>query len=256
MANRSGVEYDPYTPEQSRAVKNMIERYLETEDDLEAERVLNIQSYRQMLEVCRQFKLLFKQHAITRPSTVESSASGLGAKASARLPTSDQQYLDGLANGSESAQFVGELDPRQTVFSLGIAPDDARPPFIESPKRSPHRSSAAAAIVASPMRNRQRMKDDTLRSPERKSYDEPNSFQAFEAFKLNAGKKIHDEFVAAKSELKANKLRLKQAAARVNETKEELDSLNEEVGGRLAKTPLRKVMYVLGVHGRLAGTID
>src|SRR3546814_20332369 len=107
----------------------MIERYLEIDDDQEAERVLDIQSYRQMLEICKQFKLLFKQRAATtRPNTVETSMSASGLTGSARLmanshPTDNDSSV-------RNGQFVGELDPRQNGFSLGFDHDAASPAFI------------------------------------------------------------------------------------------------------------------------------
>jgi kinesin family member 6/9 len=55
LVERTGVTYEPYTPEQRDTISQMLERYLET-PELEEESVLNITNYRQMLEICKQFK--------------------------------------------------------------------------------------------------------------------------------------------------------------------------------------------------------
>ncbi|RYG64889.1 hypothetical protein EON64_13045, partial [archaeon] len=55
LVQRTGIVYDPYTPEQQASVSEMIERYVaaaERDEDSQ----LNIASFRQMVEICKQFK--------------------------------------------------------------------------------------------------------------------------------------------------------------------------------------------------------
>lgn len=55
LVERTGVAYDPYTPEQQEAISQMLEKFLDT-PEINEESVLNITNYRQMLEICKQFK--------------------------------------------------------------------------------------------------------------------------------------------------------------------------------------------------------
>mmetsp|Transcript_24786 Transcript_24786/g.41294 ORF Transcript_24786/g.41294 Transcript_24786/m.41294 type:complete len:532 (+) Transcript_24786:1017-2612(+) len=55
LVERTGVAYEPYTPEQQESISQMLERYM-VASEIEEENVLNITNYRQMLEICKQFK--------------------------------------------------------------------------------------------------------------------------------------------------------------------------------------------------------
>ena len=52
---RTGVGYEPFTPEQQQGVFNMLDRYVAADEAAEEE-VLSINSFRDILEVCKQFK--------------------------------------------------------------------------------------------------------------------------------------------------------------------------------------------------------
>ena len=52
---RTGVGYEPFTPEQQQGVFNMLDRYVAA-DEASEEEVLSINSFRDILEVCKQFK--------------------------------------------------------------------------------------------------------------------------------------------------------------------------------------------------------
>lgn len=55
LVERTGVAYEPYTPEQQTDIARMLERYVGS-PEAEEEEVLSINSYRQMIEICKQFK--------------------------------------------------------------------------------------------------------------------------------------------------------------------------------------------------------
>jgi kinesin family member 6/9 len=58
LVERTGIGYEPYTPEQQISIRKVLEAYVDSNDELHEEEILfnSIDSYRKILEVCKQFK--------------------------------------------------------------------------------------------------------------------------------------------------------------------------------------------------------
>eukprot|EP01040_Poterioochromonas_malhamensis_P021376 gene21377-25778_t len=55
LVERTGMVYDNYTPEQQQSISQMIEKYVGAPEK-EEEEILEIDTFRKMLEICKQFK--------------------------------------------------------------------------------------------------------------------------------------------------------------------------------------------------------
>jgi kinesin family member 6/9 len=55
LVERTGMIYDAYTPEQQQSISQMIEKYI-IAPEKEEEEILKIETFREMLEICKQFK--------------------------------------------------------------------------------------------------------------------------------------------------------------------------------------------------------
>ena len=109
LVERTGVTYEPYTPELQQQVGSMVERYVDA-PEAEEEEHLKIDSFRQMLEVCKQFKkMLLHSRAETQEAT-EMAMAGGGAGATGRPLTADGFEVSGM----EETRIADEYDPTKT----------------------------------------------------------------------------------------------------------------------------------------------
>lgn len=136
LVERTGVSYDPYTPEAQEEIRQMIEKYVEA-PELEEEEILDIKSYRQMLEICRQFKTLLLQsrselHRYRTGMMEDGTWNSTAAGGAGTRPTSSMGGDFGFAddfNGNTSSKTVGEaVKGPKSGFGLGVASNDSRPP--------------------------------------------------------------------------------------------------------------------------------
>eukprot|EP00753_Platysulcus_tardus_P013664 PLAT3821.7.p1 GENE.PLAT3821.7~~PLAT3821.7.p1 ORF type:complete len:832 (+),score=473.90 PLAT3821.7:23-2497(+) len=174
LAERSGIVYDEFTPEQRADTAAMVRRYLEASPE-EEEAVIEVQSLRQIKEAFKAFKVLFRDLSIrggdasvvaVGGSSAASPAVGGGAAAAAAAASTDgrdsrasarsgkkrgaggrssraggrDEGKDESASGSGGggpAPLVGELDGTTGGYALGTAPTDARPDGLlpGTPKR-------------------------------------------------------------------------------------------------------------------------
>ena len=146
LIERTGVAYDPYTPEQQDAVAQMLEQYVDA-SELEEEAVLNITNYRQMIEICKQFK---RKLLAARSETKQAREQAYLGSASGRMGIGRMNSEGGSGlgliggNGSED-RLAEEFDPRAPTvgepvaalrgqgqgrggFSLGVSTSESRPP--------------------------------------------------------------------------------------------------------------------------------
>merc|ERR1719269_379548 len=78
LADRSGVKYDPYTPEEQAIIAAQCRRYADA-DEARAADLLEFDSVRQMREMCAQFKKLLRdaEAKAVRARTAMTSAGGV-----------------------------------------------------------------------------------------------------------------------------------------------------------------------------------
>ena len=149
LANRSGIVYTDYTPEQKHDLLTQVKAYVSA-SPAEEESLLPVQSIRQVREIYRTFKLLMKN--------MESEVEERLRENFTLAPHSDRKTTGGIpgtAPGDSNA--VGELD-ESGGFGIGKAPSEARPSTIENNKNggSNNDSKAKKDISAtnSPKSNR------------------------------------------------------------------------------------------------------
>jgi kinesin family protein 6/9 len=134
LVDRTGVGYEPYTPEQQASVVQMLEKYVDA-SEVEEESVLSVDSYRQMLEMCKQFKIMVLNARAEASAAREEAliGGGRGMTADGRPMTVGGGAADALASKivedfDPNAITVGDLDASgKSGFVLGAAPADSRP---------------------------------------------------------------------------------------------------------------------------------
>jgi kinesin family protein 6/9 len=140
LVERTGVTYDPYTPEQQASVVQMIERYIDA-SETEEENCLVIHSFRHMIEICRQFKLMIKRARQEISVVKEEALAGMmsqqyvatmegRAGTTTDLHSNIQYSSDSklIEDFHSQTAMVGELDySKSKGFPLGVANPESRP---------------------------------------------------------------------------------------------------------------------------------
>ena len=118
IANRSGVNYEEYTPEESRELAEQVREYVEASPGEEA---LQVVSVRQIEECFRQFKLLVQNAQATAEERLRREFSAL-------IPESKEFENESKPSLEEmNKSSMGELE-YSGGLSLGVAPTGAKPP--------------------------------------------------------------------------------------------------------------------------------
>ncbi len=247
LVERTGMTYEPYTPELQQQVGNMVERYVDA-PEAEEEEHLKIDSFRQMLEVCKQFKkMLLHSRAETQQAT-EMALAGGGVGAMGRPLTADGFE----ASGMEDTRIADEFDPAKAEhvgehqgahgggFSLGTAPHDSRPlGGVEG--SSKYDVTKKSPMARSPVAPGKGLGDTGSLGSPGMDYGGPGSpigaggpqTQAlFEAYAKDEGREIYNEFENSKAELKEVRYRGKELTNTINEAKRDIDRLQEEIASR------------------------
>lgn len=249
LVERTGVAYDPYTPEQQESISQMIERFIET-PELEEESVLNITNYRQMLEICKQFKKklstargeaqtakeqMYMGYANTPSNRMMNGSAGNNGTMSGEY-AADSKIADEF--DPKSATFVGETarGPR-SGFSLGISTAGGPAGGIEG-AYSRH-AQAKDTKATSPSAKSARDGNYTQRSEfsPNKSVEFDNQMtndekREFENYARTDGKELYDNFVDNKATLKELRAKYKECVSGVNSAKDTIDKLQGEIEQR------------------------
>lgn len=219
LADRSNVKYDAFNAEQQASVLQMVERYIAASPE-EEEDALSITTYRTMLEVCKQFKrIVVKARVEPRGGTRAVTADGRAAGGS----------LDGPEAHDETGARVGEPVSGRG-FSLGVAPLDSRPPFIEGAEkfaRSPARgapcpgSKSPAKVDFADIQSTLGGADSRVESSGQRLL--------FEAFTREEGRETYERFVGSKAALREHRSRARELATAVNDAKADIDILIKQI---------------------------
>jgi len=250
LVERTGVNYEPFTPEQQTGIAQMLARYVDAQE-AEEEDQLNINTFRQMIEVCKQFKrMVLDARAETVQAREEAHLSG--STFAGGRPASGADFSSVGEAGARIADefdprtpFVGEQEQRGGGFSLGEAAGDSRPaggvegsarfaksggprPPMGSPgnrKAAPGRSTKVdfpGERAGSTFGSSSPLGDSTLPSG------------LFEAFARGEGSDLYNDMSDAKAQAKELRARSKECAAAVNECKESIDRLQGDIEARKA----------------------
>jgi kinesin family protein 6/9 len=263
LVERTGVAYEPYTPEQQESISQMLERYLEA-PELDEEGVLNITNYRQMLEICKQFKkkvLVARTEAKMAQEQVYLGASGMMSANGTRLRTAGDTgagNFNGTAGGGgldyaadsklaqgfdPSAPMVGETATTgKKGFALGVSSADSRPlNGIEgasrylnnnagskmSPPTSPMgRSTHEAKYASSPDASPLRARSMEFNDS---MLGGTKNMALFEQFARTDGETLFREFSECKTQFKEQRQKSKDLGYAVNEAKNIIDKLQRDI---------------------------
>ena len=250
LVERTGMTYEPFTPEQQSGIAQMLERYVEARE-MEEEDMLTINSYRQMIETCRQFKKMVLTARMDAVVAREEAAMGGSMGMPGRPATGADFGTLGVADtriledfDPRNANFVGETDAKGAGgFSLGEAGSDSRPVggvegasrFAKSgpggprpPAGSPGRKGAAAP-------GRSKGVDFPGEGSGRQIFDSPGNDAhnaAFEAFAKGDGSELYNDFMDAKAQAKELRQRGREYAQAVNDYKASIDTLQGDIETR------------------------
>lgn len=254
LVERTGMAYEPFTPEQQAGIAQMLERYVEARET-EEEDMLNINSYRQMIETCKQFKRMVLSARMEAASAREEAVLGASMGLTGRPATGADFGTLGVADtriaddfDPQNANFVGESDGRGGGgFSLGEAGGDSRPVggvegaarFARSgavggpkpPMGSPGRGKGVA-----PGRSKGVDFPGEGGGKQRPAFDSPQDGggqnAVFEAFARGDGSELYNDFMDAKAQAKELRLRSREFAQAVNDYKASIDSLQADIETR------------------------
>lgn len=248
LVERTGVSYEPYTPEQQTGIQQMLERYIDA-TEFEEEDILNIRSFRQMLEVCKQFKKMviasrleslsgrndiFANETSSRDAAQLMTAGGFGA--STLDNTADSKFVDGY--DPKSASRVGYIGEEKSGFSLGTASAESKPfkgvegvERYADMKKSSANSFEFGSVDASFSPPRGSNQIDFLND---KSNSDSNAFfdgnnLQVDKFLRSDGTDIHQQFLTEKGRYKVIKTKVRDCGLLVNGNKELIDKLQRDL---------------------------
>jgi kinesin family protein 6/9 len=273
LVERTGMSYEPYTPEQQASVAQMVNRYVEA-PEMDQEEELNISSYRQMLEVCRAFKkLVLGARDETRVAREEAmvygtSREGLGVTgplgADGRPATGFMGEADGLGALGTTLQ---DYDPNSTAlvgersgeggFALGKASQNSRPPggAVEGVGRTGFGPTGGldtnkhgmGSLPSSPAARTGGPGEPEPLSPGAASMGSvgfgtsgggelSSGGPQFESFiRSPEGSEFYSAYLRSKQAARASKIRAAEAARGVNAAKDQIDMLTKRVAERKEK---------------------
>lgn len=260
LVERTGMVYDNYTPEQQQSISQMIEKYVGAPEK-EEEEILEIDTFRKMLEICKQFK----------KKLLEARSASLGV--AGRIGQGGDFYADSKEGGGLLMDATGavagmEMKGMMTGtakevggaavagngrggFALGDAKLDARPlngietaaNFIAPPKSptsmrggaggngggasgfSPRRGGAGDSSVKSLSRSPDRL--DALLAGGDASQSLENYVKADEE-----GAQLFAQYSQGKKAVKELRNKVRTLTMEVNAAKIEIDRLNQELDQR------------------------
>jgi kinesin family protein 6/9 len=228
LAERSNVMYDEYTPEQRLQMSQWVRSYVDAQENSEPE--LKIESVRHVQELMRQFKALVK--------TAESNALQIRSQSRAGGMvdfdgTAETGALGGMTQSfpENEGDFVGDIDD-EGGFGVGAAPDFARPTTVDNiaTRRGMLGADSKSNNQGSPQKTRD-TGDAKVSMPS--PADAKNSLhdkdESFAMYKINQGQELNSELADAKAKFKLAKQRTKNAADAVNQTKREIDEVEEQL---------------------------
>lgn len=243
LVERTGIAYEPFTPEQQLGIAHMLERYVEAKET-EEEDMLNINTFRQMIETCKQFKKMVLQ--ARQETALAREEAMLGNTLNAGRPASGADFGSiGVADTRIAEDFdprtpyVGEQEQRGGGFSLGEAPSESRPVGgVEGALRFAKNTGGPKPPAGSPGRKPAPGRPKIDFSGETGGGFGPSSpvdtmhNAMFENFVKGEGRDLYNEFMDSKAQTKEIRQRCRDCAGSVNEAKESIDCLQSEIQSR------------------------
>jgi kinesin family member 6/9 len=273
LVERTGVVYDAYTPEQQSEMAQLVERYVHAAEKDEEE-VLQIHSFRQMLELCKQFK---KKLLEARADVAVAARSGLlatgngaglgGLNGSGNDPHAFQETLRAATADLKGTSGGGLGDVKeightvtgagQRGFALGEARVDNAPANGIETAQGGLSMSFAGTLKANSNTNNNSLfpneKGNNVSFPDNNSaggvgggtagqssamdnFLQGADIGSIEVFlkQSEAGQQLYQQFSQLKTQQKELKGKIRQLTTEVNGAKGEIDRLNKEIDAKKA----------------------
>ena len=253
LVERAGVGYEPYTPEQQANIRQMLESYVDSAE-IEEEDTLNIDSFRKMLEVCKQFKRMVltarEEAAQAKEEAFAQSRGFFGSPGpGSRAAPAGSDFLGasgdfngdmtgGTDMGDTAVTYVGEHDSfSKSGFGLGTAPSDSSPvamEYIQSSKvaESKDYDETKRGAAGKPTTGRTNLHvefgaDKTgSDSPTRRSNGPAEGkSRSLDSFAQTDGAALYESLMTTKRILKDTKARCRECSQAVNAAKMLIDNL-------------------------------
>ena len=247
LVERTGVAYEPFTPEQQQGVVNMLERYVAAEE-AEEEDILAINSFRDMLEVCKQFKkMVLRGRQEVDDARLEAQQAALEGPGRP-LTGGDFTQADFVAE----SKMAGDFDPETPMvgetlgakgFSMGTAAADSRPANALELGAESKFGGTDTGTYGSP----QRAEAKGGMSPTRSVYPDspggdtkasasdfapPGQGGAFDAFVRGEGATLYKEFLGRRANVKEIRMKMKVCTTQVNDAKRDIDRYQADIAER------------------------
>lgn len=242
LVERTGVVYDAYTPEQQSEISQLIEKYVGAAEKDE-EDILQIHSFRQMLEICKQFKkklLEARSNASMNALGRMTIGDNPNMSETIRAATADMKG-DRTYGGFDlsSMKEVGNVVGAGKGFALGEAKAEAGPPggietsssfYAAAPKQMSNNAnnqvqSNNVTFPDSPMSHGGR--GNAMESFLMQGTD-VNSIEMF-LKQSEEGQHMYQQFTQLKVRTKDLKSKIRQLTQDVNDAKFEIDGLNRDL---------------------------
>ena len=254
MAERSGVVYDAYTPEQKGDMRAAIDKFVGEEVGGEDEySAIELSSVRQMREMLGQFKnlVLEKNTMVQRVKTAAAAQGRGGGEAvvgdagsdGAEAKIGSGGAYSGGADFGDSKDAVGDIVSGDG-FGYGRAGEDSRPAQLDQPpgsgSPSKNMNTSLMSLPQSPEKDIFSYEAEPKTSPARSN--KPDGFsqskgevpddkeEAFALYKRTKGRKESEMAIKYKAEVKFLKGQAKLLARECNEYKEDIDRLTAMLG--------------------------
>ena len=253
LVERAGVGYEPYTPEQQASIRQMLEVYVES-NEVEEEDTLSIDSFRKMLEVCKQFKKMVLAAREEARTANENAFSNYGG--GSRVPTSGSEFMgtsnefkdtSNENNEDGNINYVGEDDPAElgkSGFGMGLAPSKSSPSSMPSAMtvsggETDYKSSGGpesgktkkrtSVEFADDFKGEGTDVDDSYKNTTSTSAASDTKNRTLDAFSHNEGASFYESLTTAKQNLKEIKAKNRECSQKVNAAKREIDSLQDQL---------------------------
>jgi len=224
LANRAGVNYDNYTPEQQTEVRTTVKKYIDgTITNIEVSNLRMIdECFQQFKNIVLDYKVMLEQGR---------RLSGMGAVAGHASQLESRAHSAASRRQSEVGETIGE------GFGVGLAHDQARPNSqMEGIDVTKQARQAAHLQKKEDMEQLRKEIDKPYKSDDDEEEDDglpsgpkPTEDQALIEYKNGPGKDHQDTFQQNKKELAERKQSLKEVSIKVNKTKKTIDDFNQRI---------------------------
>jgi kinesin family protein 6/9 len=158
LADRTGIQYSDYTPEQQAQLAQKVKAFVAAKTDEQEASALPFESVAQMREALRQAKALIKHAAVEAEERLQQQYNLVRKGDTAHAQTLAAE-TSGIHDSSHSRNHsgnagVGELDASISGVGLGLASAGSRPHTVQLPQSIADRMNGTSTLgsVSSPSR--------------------------------------------------------------------------------------------------------